>query len=316
MTGGPLFVSSGEETADRHYNAALEEAARGNLIGAAEILRQTVELVPGFATAWFALAAIRDNLGDRDGAISAWQRACDADPEDYHGARLQLARIGQGEATPGMTAVYVRRLFDQHADSFDEALLTRLDYRGPAVLLEAVRSGAGGPLRIGSMLDLGCGTGLSGAAFRSYVDWLVGVDLSPGMIAKARAKGLYDRLATLELRQFLASESDARAQYHLIIAADVLVYVSDLVPVIAAAARVLAPNGCLAFTVETHDGDGALLQQTLRYAHGTRHVRAAIAGAGLHLSHLARAATRTENGVLVAGLVAVATSPASASRQP
>src|ERR1700704_5911861 len=69
MTGGPLFVSSGEETADRHYNAALEEAARGNLIGAADILRQTIEHVPGFATAWFALAAIRDNLGDRDGAI-------------------------------------------------------------------------------------------------------------------------------------------------------------------------------------------------------------------------------------------------------
>jgi predicted TPR repeat methyltransferase len=311
MTGGPLFVSSGEETADRHYNAALEEAARGNLIGAADILRQTIEHVPGFATAWFALAAIRDNLGDRDGAIAAWQRASETDPEDYHGARLQLARIGQGEATPAMTAVYVRRLFDQHAESFDEALLTRLDYRGPAVLLDAVRSVTGGPMRMGSMLDLGCGTGLSGAAFRPYVDWLVGVDVSPGMIAKARAKGLYDRLATLELQQFLASESHARAQYHLIIAADVLVYVSDLVPVIAAAARVLAPNGCLAFTVETHDGDGALLQQTLRYAHGAAHVRAAIAYAGLSLVHIERASTRSENGVPVPGLAVVASDQVS-----
>jgi predicted TPR repeat methyltransferase len=131
------------------------------------------------------------------------------------------------------------------------------------------------------------------------------------MIAKARAKGLYDRLATLELQQFLASESHARAQYHLIIAADVLVYVSDLVPVIAAAARVLAPNGCLAFTVETHDGDGALLQQTLRYAHGAAHVRAVIAYAGLSLVHIERASTRTENGVPVPGLAVVASDQVS-----
>src|ERR1700681_3259592 len=52
MTGGPLFVSSGEVTADRHYKSALGDAARGNLAGAAEILRQTVDDVPSFATAW------------------------------------------------------------------------------------------------------------------------------------------------------------------------------------------------------------------------------------------------------------------------
>ena len=33
--------------------------------------------------------------------------------------------------------------------------------------------------RFGTMLDLGCGTGLAGAAFRPHVDWLAGVDLSP-----------------------------------------------------------------------------------------------------------------------------------------
>jgi predicted TPR repeat methyltransferase len=53
--------------------------------------------------------------------------------------------------------------------------------------MDAIERVAGRPLRIGSMLDLGCGTGLAGAAFRPQVDWLVGVDLSPGMIAEARA---------------------------------------------------------------------------------------------------------------------------------
>src|SRR5262249_31795300 len=158
------------------------------------------------------------------------------DPEDYHGARLQLARVGAGETAPAMTAVYLRRLFDQHAETFDERLLTRLNYRAPEVLLDAVQGTAGRPFRFGSMLGLGCRTGLGGAAFRPHVDWLVGVDVSPAMIAKARAKGLYDRLAVLKLEEFLAAEREAGARYHLIVAVDVLGYVSDLAPVVAAAA--------------------------------------------------------------------------------
>ena len=306
MTGGPLFVSSGDVTADQHYGAALQCAARGDLAGAAEILAQTVQVAPAFATAWFALGAIRDSLGDRAGAITAWLAARDADPDDYHGARLQLARLGVGENTPAMTAAYVRRLFDQQAASFDEALLQRLDYRGPEVVLDAVRSVAGMELRIGSMLDLGCGTGLGGAAFRPYADWLVGVDISPGMVAKAREKGFYDRLAVLDLQHFLHAEVQSRAQYHLVVAADVFVYVSDLVPITAAAARVLTPDGLFAFTVEVQSGDGVVLQQTLRYAHGAPHVRTAIADAGLNLVALNHVVARKEKGVPVPSLVVVA----------
>jgi predicted TPR repeat methyltransferase len=217
-----------------------------------------------------------------------------------------LARLGVGENTPAMTAAYVRRLFDQQAASFDEALLQRLDYRGPEVVLDAVRSVAGMELRIGSMLDLGCGTGLGGAAFRPYADWLVGVDISPGMVAKTREKGFYDRLAVLDLQHFLHAEVQSRAQYHLVVAADVFVYVSDLVPITAAAARVLTPDGLFAFTVEVQSGDGVVLQQTFRYAHGAPHVRTAIADAGLNLVALNHVVTRKEKGVPVPSLVVVA----------
>lgn len=308
---GPLFVSSGDVSADQHYRSALELAADGDLAGAAAILARTVELAPAFATAWFALGAIRDNLGDRTGAIAAWRSAHAVDPEDYHGARLQLARLGAGESTPAMTETYVRRLFDQQAAGFEQTLIERLDYRGPATLLQAVQGIMGERPRIGSMLDLGCGTGLAGSAFRPYVDWLVGVDVSPGMIAKARAKGLYDRLVVLELRRFLAAEAEGHAQYHLVVAADVFVYSSDLVPVAIAAARVLAPRGLFAFTVETHPGDGAVLQQTLRYAHGAAHVRTAIADAGLDLWCLEDASTRTEHGAPVRGMLVVAANRAA-----
>ena len=151
---------------------------------------------------------------------------------------------------------------------YDTALTEHLDYRGPALLrdaVEAVMRAAGRPMRFGSMLDLGCGTGLGGAAFRPFADWLVGVDLSPAMIAQAATKGLYDRLITASIADFLPNEIADGGKYHLVLAADVFVYVNDLAPIIADAARVLAPDGLLAFTVETHAGGGVKLLPTLRY---------------------------------------------------
>ena len=88
---------------------------------------------------------------------------------------------------------------------YDTALTERLSYRGPALLRDAVESAmraAGRPLQFRAMLDLGCGTGLAGAAFRPFVERLTGVDLSPGMIAQAESKGFYDRLATADLDRF------------------------------------------------------------------------------------------------------------------
>ncbi len=306
---GPLFVSSGDLIADRRYKSALDLASRGDFAAAADVLAQTVEIAPRFATAWFALGAIRDRLGDREGAIAAFARARDADPEDYHGARLQLARLDAGDATPAMTQTYVRRLFDQYAARYDAALTEHLNYRGPALLREAVEAAmraAGRPMRFGSMLDLGCGTGLAGAAFRPVVNWLVGVDLSPAMIALAATKGVYDRLVTADLKTALDDAVAGRGHYHLIVAADVFVYVNDLAPIIDRIAQILAPDGILAFTVETHAGDGVKLLPTLRYAHGEAYVREMLSAAGLTLAHIAAASVRSEKGVPVDSLIVVA----------
>jgi predicted TPR repeat methyltransferase len=306
---GPLFVSSGDLIADRRYKWALDQAARGDFAGAAEVLVQTVVLAPGFATAWFALGAIRDRLGDRSGAVAAFEQARDADPQDYHGARLQLARLGAGDATPAMSETYVRRLFDQYAVRYDAALTERLAYRGPALLREAIEKtmhAAQRRMRFNSMLDLGCGTGLGGAAFHALSDRLVGVDLSPAMVAQAAAKNLYDRLVTNDLTSFLAEEVANAAKYDFVLAADVFVYVSDLAPIMAGVARVLLPDGLFAFTVETHSGDEVKLLPTLRYAHGEPYVRHVLAEGGLTPASIAKAAVRREKGVPVDSLVVVA----------
>jgi predicted TPR repeat methyltransferase len=307
MRLAPVFVSSGDLTADRRYELARELAARGDLPAAADLFGQALELAPGFAAAWFELGDAREKSGDREGALAAFQKAVAADPGDRLGAALRLARLGVGEAV--MSRGYVRTLFDQYALSFDRALTQGLSYRAPELLLAAVETACrerGRAMRFGSMLDLGCGTGLAGAAFRPHIDWLIGVDLSPGMVAEARNKGLYDRLAVGDLMEFLAAEAQSHARHHLIVAADVFTYLPDLGSVAAAVAGVLAPEGAFAFTVETHDKPGVILRETLRYAHGEDHVRAALAGAGLQILALAPGSTRTEKGEAVPGLIAVA----------
>jgi predicted TPR repeat methyltransferase len=76
--------------------------------------------------------------------------------------------------------------------------------------------------------------------------------------------------------------------------------------VLAEAARVLAAGGLLAFTAETHGGEGVILGSGLRYAHAADYVRAAVEAAGLKLSLLEDLSARNEDHVPVPGLVVVA----------
>ena len=302
------LLSSGNLLADRRFEWARDCESKGDLAAAADLMQQALELVPLFAPAWFALGEIRERSGDRDGAVEAYRQARKADPQDRHGALLPLMRLGA--ATPAeMPPAYLRTLFDQYAPAFDAALVQGLGYRAPALLRACVERECakfGRPLRFGSMLDLGCGTGLAGFAFRSCVDGMIGVDISPAMVVQAKTKMIYDRLHAAELVGFMREEIAAGAKHHLIVSADVFVYFSDLAPAFACVAELLAPDGLFAFSAETHDGEGVVLQETRRFAHSHDYVRAMLAEAGLSLLALERAATRREKQVDVPGLVAVA----------
>jgi predicted TPR repeat methyltransferase len=303
----PIFLSSGDVIADRRFEWARDREAKGDLAGAADLLMQALELAPGYASAWFVLGELREKLGDQAGAIAAFEHAKASDPSDRHGATLHLVRLGTLTVT-GIPEGHIRSLFDGYAAGFDKALTEGLSYRAPELLFDAVRMAhAGTRMKFGSVLDLGCGTGLAALPFRPFSDWMVGVDLSAAMLAQARGKGLYDRLIEAEVQRYLTEEAQIGARYHLVLAADVFMYFDDLNPVIKAAAQVVAPAGQLVFTVETHDGDGVLLRETLRYAHGKAHVKRTLAAAGMKPVRLDSASTRTEKGVPVPGLIVLAT---------
>ena len=130
---------------------------------------------------------------------------------DRHGAGLRLMRLG-AEAVAGMPQAYVQTLFDQYAPRFEASLVGDLGYRGPALLFKAVlavRSAASKPAFFKRAIDLGCGTGLAAAAFANNVDRFIGIDLSPRMIEKARATGLYAELEVDDMLQGLRGKPDA-----------------------------------------------------------------------------------------------------------
>src|SRR3954469_13000841 len=200
-----LFLSSGDLVADRRFDFARDLQLKGDLAAAADLLLQATELAPKFASAWFTLGDIREKLGERDEAITAFRQARDSDPEDRHGASLRLMQLG-AEKLADMPPGYVRSLFDQYAPKFEKALVDDLSYRGPELLLRAVlavRAAARKPAFFKRAIDLGCGTGLAARAFAHEVDAFIGIDLSARMIELARASGLYAELETGEMLQAL-----------------------------------------------------------------------------------------------------------------
>ncbi len=244
------------------------------------------------------------HLGETAAAIAAYTKAAALDPNDELGASLNLARLGATAPPDAAPEHYVRSLFDQYANRFDAHLTQQLDYRAPQLLADAVARHA--PGKFARVVDLGCGTGLCGAIFRNRAEKLIGVDLSPQMIAEARRKNIYDALYAESITRFL--EISAEASIDLMLAADVLVYVGNLDPLFRLAHRALRANGFFAFTLqsapsEKSDSAGFRIAGDLRYSHDPDYVEAAARRNGFAIRLLERATPRREAGIDVPGLV-------------
>ena len=156
---------------------------------------------------------------------------------------------------------YLVSYFDRFAEGFDKQLVEVLGYRVPEQLMGMIATTAS---RLTRAVDLGCGTGLAGPRLRVGRSRLVGVDLSPRMLAKARQTGCYDALIEADMMTFLEQTSE---RFDLLFAADALIYLGDLEEFFAAAARVATPGGVLAFNVETTALSSWVLLPSGRFAH-------------------------------------------------
>ncbi|MEM8622353.1 MAG: methyltransferase [Pseudomonadota bacterium] len=213
---------------------------------------------------------------------------------------LLLARLGLRPERAGHS--YVRALFGAYASHFDEHLLMELHYVAPNLLMQIIMQNHDG--RFSRAIDVGCGTGLCGPLFAPFCTRLIGVDLSPDMLAEAEKKACYDDLIAADFNLYLNANPDAA---DLILAADVLVYSGTLSGPISAIATALKPGAMAAFTLEdlgeTDTSTGWKLGRSGRYAHTTRYVRMVAERAGLEIADFQYAELRQQGGEPVAGQV-------------
>ncbi len=307
-------LSSGDLLADRRADYAKMLAEAGDAPGAAELMAQALELAPEWAAGWFRLADYEEKSGRIEAAVDALRNTLRLNPEDIFGASLKLALLGATETPEQPPSVYVERLFDDYAERFDHALVEKLGYSVPEKLAAVIgRVNGGGRFR--HVTDLGCGTGLFGERIRDRADFLEGFDLSANMLAKAEAKGVYDRLAQADLS--LAPEDSGvfggleQRRADLVSAADVLMYLGNLEGVFVIADRLLAPGGLFAFSVEDAGGaDGFVLRPSLRYAHPEAYIASLCKESGLSMIATERTIIRRDAGEPIAGILFLARKPA------
>jgi predicted TPR repeat methyltransferase len=301
--------------------------AAGDTDGALAEAREAVSLNPDVAVAVLALGetllaaqalptaiaelqrALRLDPGlvrARELTAQAWLAAGEADKALENLRELEnppsdmIAAAQAIKAAPRSDAGYVRHLFDQFSADYDTRMIEQLSYAAPQILLDLASMVMPGREQL-AILDLGCGTGLAGAAFKPLAARLDGVDLSPAMIEKARARRIYDHLQVADLETALSSPGP---RYDLILAADTLVYLGDLKTVFQAAPARLHPDGYFLFTVEKADGDGFELGPKRRWRHSEAYLRSLARHTGFTVAGLVAATPRCEANQPVEGFAA------------
>lgn len=295
------------------YMALSELLSRSSdLAGAAAILEEAAANGAGYPELFANLGNAYVGLGNQEAASRAYRRGLEIDPN--HGYLSHMSAVVSGGKTERANPDYVAHLFDGYARNFETHLIRGLSYRVPGLLRNELirfrpdadpgRSNAA-KLRI---LDLGCGTGLMGVMTYDVASLLKGIDISPNMIAEARAKSIYHELVVGDLVSVMAADS---SQYDVVVGGDVFCYFGDLQPVVSTARERLVPGGLLLFSVERSQGAPYQLHATGRFGHSGDYLVRTVTGAGMSLVTMRAEVIRTNANAQVSGFVVVARRPAN-----
>ncbi|AVC50157.1 methyltransferase domain protein [Rhizobium leguminosarum bv. viciae] len=248
-----------------------------------------------------------EKAGDVDAAVAAYQEVLAIDPDDHGGAAVRIAAMGRGETPVKAPDAYVETLFDQHAEVFEDVLVEQLGYHVPMLVRQRLQALKLGPFK--RLLDLGCGTGLTGGALRDLCADMTGIDISEKMVEIAHEKDLYETLFVAEVEDFL-DDNDEEA-FDIISATDVLPYLGALEPLFFGAAENLTPGGLFIFSSETLPeeilaGRAYMVGPHQRFAHADAYVRERLTATGFELVEISDINVRMEDGQPTPGHLVIA----------
>jgi SAM-dependent methyltransferase len=134
----------------------------------------------------------------------------------------------------GYRTVDVRSGYGEWVATYEQTVEDAMDIH----LLEALRAVPWATIR--SAADLGCGTGRTGAWLRERgIASIDGVDLTPEMLDRARAREVYERLVEADV----SSTGLQSGAYDLVTTCLVDEHLADLRPLYEEARRLAAPDG-------------------------------------------------------------------------
>ncbi|SCB56377.1 Predicted methyltransferase, contains TPR repeat [Rhizobium aethiopicum] len=248
-----------------------------------------------------------EKSGDVDAAVAAYEEVLAIDPDDHGGAAVRIAAMGRGETPAKAPDAYVETLFDQHAEVFEDVLVEQLSYHVPMLVRQRLQALKLGPFK--RLLDLGCGTGLTGGALRDLCEDMTGIDISEKMVEIAHEKDLYATLFVAEVEDFL-DDNDEEA-FDIITATDVLPYLGALEPLFFGAAENLTPGGLFIFSSETLPdellaGRAYMVGPHQRFAHADAYVKERLTATGFDLVEISDINVRMEDGQPTPGHLVIA----------
>ncbi len=216
---------------------------------------QGIVLFPDNSTFHHNRSAALFNLGRGEDAVEAFGRT------------LRPLADDPGDPLAGVVFQYATM-----AEGYDDNRLHQLYSRMMAQMIVKTV----GPTVNKRILDAGCGTGSLGTQIRAA--YLVGIDRSPDMLAKARKKNLYRELIEDDLAAAMGKRND---RFDIVASAVVLYHVADLAPFFRESARLLIPGGHLFFSTDpAPDAMEIGVSAPGEYAHSRRYLRGLAAATG------------------------------------
>ncbi|MDY6407446.1 MAG: tetratricopeptide repeat protein, partial [Pseudomonadota bacterium] len=215
-------------------------------------------------------------------------------PNDIVANHTLLALSGQTDAHMTQFAI---KLFDDFALTYD-AKMREIDNR----TILNIQNILPAQLYL-KALDIGCGTGAWGVAYKSHIGHLTGIDVSQKMLDIAQATQTYDTLICRETTQYLQNEKDA---FDLITMIDVLGYISNINQLFLLIAKHLKREGLFAFSAETTDSDKMVLGPHGRYLYPFSILEIALKSADMEIIRQDDVALRKEGLGYAQGVVIVA----------
>ena len=249
-----------------------------------------------YADAHYNLGMIYRELGDFEKAIAQCRTAFSIDPTNYSEAE-HLVSAMLGETTKAAPRKYVEGLFDAFAESFDDMLVNKLEYKTPRKIAEILKLNIPDN-DITKILDMGCGTGLLAPYLKTYCDHLIGIDVSQKMLKKAEVGNHYTNLIHSDIVDYIRKTKD---KFDLFIAADVLVYIGDLDLLFKLIKQSNSSGGWLAFSTEHIETSTYELRSSGRYAHSKSYIDSLCEKYGYAIKDFAVENLRKEKGEFLSG---------------